>query len=77
MRVENKNKKSLSCLNPCCNGIYSMRLPRQAEKRKCKSLNPCCNGIYSMRKQKTESFSSGIPGLNPCCNGIYSMSYIG
>ena len=35
-------------LNPCCNGIYSMReffqwvlwIP---------SLNPCCNGIYSMR----------------------------
>ena len=24
--VENKNWKSLSCLNPCCNGIYSMSL---------------------------------------------------
>ena len=36
-----------TCLNPCCNGIYSMRrliaaIPMLA------GLNPCCNGIYSM-----------------------------
>ena len=36
------------CLNPCCNGIYSMR-SNFMEKLVSKSLNPCCNGIYSMR----------------------------
>ena len=36
-------------LNPCCNGIYSMRTTRQARRANVFSLNPCCNGIYSMR----------------------------
>ena len=34
-------------LNPCCNGIYSMRKTK-TKKFKLRSLNPCCNGIYSM-----------------------------
>ena len=36
-------------LNPCCNGIYSMRVKRSSYVWKNFSLNPCCNGIYSMR----------------------------
>ena len=35
-------------LNPCCNGIYSMRLKTNLGTKKASSLNPCCNGIYSM-----------------------------
>ena len=38
-------------LNPCCNGIYSMRKSMNEWKTKT-SLNPCCNGIYSMRNIK-------------------------
>ena len=38
------------CLNPCCNGIYSMRANFSGIISKVNwSLNPCCNGIYSMR----------------------------
>ena len=62
-------------LNPCCNGIYSMRCViafSLALLSIC--LNPCCNGIYSMRvfsfHQKQNLFC-----LNPCCNGIYSMRH--
>ena len=35
-------------LNPCCNGIYSMRMWTLFHKRIMFGLNPCCNGIYSM-----------------------------
>ena len=34
-------------LNPCCNGIYSMRSDESSQEEE-SSLNPCCNGIYSM-----------------------------
>ena len=37
-------------LNPCCNGIYSMRLSHLNITYIVVRLNPCCNGIYSMRK---------------------------
>ena len=37
------------CLNPCCNGIYSMR-QINCFHLVTFGLNPCCNGIYSMRK---------------------------
>ena len=36
-------------LNPCCNGIYSMRVESELSTT-IEGLNPCCNGIYSMRK---------------------------
>ena len=60
------------CLNPCCNGIYSM------SQLLCVSwiftrLNPCCNGIYSMRRTSSVKEVLSLC-LNPCCNGIYSMS---
>ena len=35
-------------LNPCCNGIYSMRGEREGKRTSESGLNPCCNGIYSM-----------------------------
>ena len=37
-----------SCLNPCCNGIWSQTLlsnPLIQQIMRC--LNPCCNGIWS------------------------------
>ena len=37
-------------LNPCCNGIYSMRNLMSGLIYHSTCLNPCCNGIYSMRK---------------------------
>ena len=47
-------------LNPCCNGIYSMRRGLFSKREGTwKRLNPCCNGIYSMRlsdKQRLQSF---------------------
>ena len=39
------------CLNPCCNGIYSMRQQTNNRLWKNLSLNPCCNGIYSMSRK--------------------------
>ena len=39
-------------LNPCCNGIYSMRSWSFAPNWSDFCLNPCCNGIYSMRGAK-------------------------
>ena len=60
------------CLNPCCNGIYSMRAFNCSQLWKKRSLNPCCNGIYSMSVGITAIIMAFC--LNPCCNGIYSMS---
>ena len=37
------------CLNPCCNGIYSMSWSISIQHLIKSGLNPCCNGIYSMR----------------------------
>ena len=59
-------------LNPCCNGIYSMRAFNCSQLWKKRSLNPCCNGIYSMSVGITAIIMAFC--LNPCCNGIYSMS---
>ena len=61
-------------LNPCCNGIYSMRyLCQVALQQETNCLNPCCNGIYSMSKQNKGRNYKNYKSLNPCCNGIYSM----
>ena len=61
------------CLNPCFNGICSMRvvcLDSCGNVLGC--LNPCFNGICSM-----SAFAEGTlcfeGGLNPCFNGICSM----
>ena len=67
--VDNKRSK---CLNPCCNGIYSMRISSWVSKTCFFCLNPCCNGIYSMRQNQQRLWHIK-KGLNPCCNGIYSM----
>ena len=37
------------CLNPCCNGIYSVRHEEVTYGTYQRCLNPCCNGIYSVR----------------------------
>ena len=61
------------CLNPCSNGIYSMRLSNRAQRLTVSCLNPCSNGIYSMSLKWCDTSHSPL-GLNPCSNGIYSMS---
>ena len=52
--------KSFCCLNPCCNGIYSMSCSYSYVS--CWScLNPCCNGIYSMSvMQIANNFSERV-----------------
>ena len=67
-------QKTKKCLNPCCNGIYSMSAFNFYVLLS--SLNPCCNGIYSMRNEWKTKLKS-LSCLNPCCNGIYSMSRYG
>ena len=69
----NNNKLWKYGLNPCCNGIYSMRNLTLPFDNVLYSLNPCCNGIYSMSNDNIKSLLD-INSLNPCCNGIYSMS---
>ena len=44
-----------NCLNPCCNGIYSMRYSWAAAEARLTGLNPCCNGIYSMSASRKEA----------------------
>ena len=42
-------RHSVRRLNPCCNGIYSMRNKvKDSKEYFSECLNPCCNGIYSM-----------------------------
>ena len=43
-------RNSSPSLNPCCNGIYSMSIGWNSQKKSYTCLNPCCNGIYSMRR---------------------------
>ncbi len=47
--IINKNGEKMG-LNPCFNGIYSMRKDKNFTNKEKISLNPCFNGIYSMRK---------------------------
>ena len=65
-------QKSPKGLNPCCNGICSVR-PRTL-KTSCRpeSFNPCCNGICSVRRW-AQALNRKLLRLNPCCNGICSV----
>ncbi len=45
----------LMCLNPCCNGIYSMSFGVLSLVSLDYRLNPCCNGIYSMSAIELEN----------------------
>ena len=60
-------------LNPCCNGIYSMR-----ERNLC-LLFSFVLILVVMEYTQWESPTLNkivILSLNPCCNGIYSMRFI-
>ena len=66
--------KLLKSLNPCCNGIYSMRLRKKLR-----------NTLYSVLILVVMEYTQWVAkknvkatdeGLNPCCNGIYSMSVL-
>ena len=61
----------ISRLNPCCNGIYSMR------EGACKNVL-IASVLILVVMEYTQwvavfDLSLVIPRLNPCCNGIYSM----
>ena len=49
VQQETNSHQLCSSLNPCCNGIYSMRFSSVLYVKPIHRLNPCCNGIYSMR----------------------------
>ena len=67
----------MSCLNPCCNGRYSLSQRKlDAAIEKCEGLNPCCNGRYSL-SEKIKEIRENLKRLNPCCNGRYSLSHKG
>ena len=73
--VEKKQviEQLVKCLNPCCNGIYSMR-----------SLDKPVRGYVSVLILVVMEYTQWVFflvvqwltyfSLNPCCNGIYSMS---
>ena len=58
-------------LNPCCNGIYSMRVVWKCTK----DYTPVLI-LVVMEYTQWAMLAAGLAalaGLNPCCNGIYSM----
>ena len=62
-----------SSLNPCSNGICSLRLVvKQKDRRSSLRLNPCSNGICSLSSGWTSSRRNNC-SLNPCSNGICSL----
>ena len=61
------------CLNPCFNGICSLRKEKKKKKILIESLNPCFNGICSLRGESIDLAKAKLR-LNPCFNGICSLS---
>ena len=48
------------CLNPCFNGICSLRMGNKVlEKNQESSLNPCFNGICSLSTRKMTDLATG------------------
>ena len=63
-----------ACLNPCFNGICSLRIKHLSIMANLTfSLNPCFNGICSLSAKTGAVAVKGIR-LNPCFNGICSLS---
>ena len=65
--------KRITCLNPCCNGIYSMSvfvsLFSIISQVLILVVMEYTQWVFSIVAQLRDD-----EGLNPCCNGIYSMS---
>ena len=59
------------CLNPCCNGRWSLAICFHIGER-LYSLNPCCNGRWSLAR--LPSGKNIHDCLNPCCNGRWSLA---
>ena len=64
---------SMAGLNPCCNGIYSMRDMKFLLFLYQKVLILVVMEYTQWVVLNGVGLSVGV-GLNPCCNGIYSMS---
>ena len=65
---------SISSLNPCSNGIWSLTVTLSAMKpvvQMC--LNPCSNGIWSLTPRRC-NMRITFDCLNPCSNGIWSLT---
>ncbi len=68
-----RSKFTISCFNPCFNGILSVSIQYQGSPSHKSCFNPCFNGILSV------SFQTDWPPpvscrFNPCFNGILSVS---
>ena len=71
--IEELEQFEHSSLNPCFDGICSMRLMEALRNNNADcSLNPCFDGICSMRIG--EFAGELFQCLNPCFDGICSMS---
>ena len=62
-------------LNPCCNGIYSMRIETFDQVN---YLHVLILVVMEYTQWDNNADLSARRGrcLNPCCNGIYSMSIV-
>ena len=67
-----KKKYYRECLNPCCNGIYSMSKEPQSKRGKHIAVLILVVMEYTQWVMMMMLLQS-IICLNPCCNGIYSM----
>ena len=63
------------CLNPCCNGRWSLTIENWYLNI-VGSLNPCCNGRWSLTMWGQSECKYLIISLNPCCNGRWSLTSI-
>ena len=62
------------CLNPCCNGIYSMSLETLLRKMRKGIVLILVVMEYTQWAEVNRRSKQPTQCLNPCCNGIYSMS---
>ena len=60
------------CLNPCCNGIYSMS-SRATIKTAIKGSVLILVVMEYTQWERSGKARENKVRLNPCCNGIYSM----
>ena len=60
-------------LNPCCNGIYSMRVNNYDNIKRYRTVLILVVMEYTQWANSIIN-NNKLSCLNPCCNGIYSMS---
>ena len=73
-RVHETYCRTGDSLNPCCNGIYSMRLISKGQLGQVVSVLILVVMEYTQWGSIDCQWAKLWKSLNPCCNGIYSMS---